>query len=219
MFTMLKQNGNPGRNLARWIAGLLIGMALCSCVTPLPLMNTLPSIPTYGSAPIKYEGATPCVVAVQESTDYNPVIHRYIAGYNQQNGRPITNEVTLAAAILCGWTQQAIVNAGYEPHTASGYIMRADRLAVKRVLLPWVNSVRRLNGREGFHVDAEVGIIVYDPEKNVVVGRVGAWGRATWIHAQHPRVMPNFYKLIDAACLDALNNITTLQEFRGLMCP
>ena len=31
--------------------------------------------------------------------------------------------------------------------------------------------------------------------------------------------MPNFYKLIDAACLDALKNITTLQEFRGLMCP
>ena len=220
MFTKTTSNRNPGRNIARWTAGVVIALAACSCIAPLPLMNTLPSIPTYGGAPIKYDGVAPCVFTVQESVDYNPVIHRYIAGYNQQTRKPITNEVTLAAAVLCNWTQQAVINAGgYKPHVAEGYITRADRLAVKRVLLPWVNSVRRLNGREGFHVDAEVGIIVYDPEKDVVVGRVGAWGRATWIHAEHPRVMPDFYKLIDAACLDALKNITTLQEFRSLMCP
>ena len=219
MFTTMKKNKAPGRTAARRLAGLLIGLVVCSCVTPLPMMNTLPTIPTYGPEPLKYEGANPCVFAVQESVDYNPTIYRYIAGYNQQNGRPITNEVTLAAGLLCNWTKDAIVNVGYKPHVAEGYITRADRLALNRVLLPWVNSVRQLKGREGFYVDVEIGIVVYDPEKDVVIGRSTAWGRATWIYAQNPRVMANLYKQIDAACLDALKNITTLQDFRALMCP
>jgi hypothetical protein len=191
------------------VAAIALALGFTSCAT-LPQLNTLPAVPTYGAVPLKCQ--TPSTCAVQEGPDYNDTIYRYPVGKDKR-GQPIYSTVTLAPEILCRWTAEAVGGLGYTIYTPAGYVTRADRLKVDRVVVPAVRTVRQLSGREGHYTDVELLIMVFDARTGKQLDGFTVWGRTTYLSAK--RVPSNLFKEIDAACLNAIANVTTLPRFQS----